>query len=111
MGGEGGIFCNIHAPLQGVREEGKAIPRVNVHLSHAHQRPEHSHSTYEPKYDILYTCRAQSSQKQLTVLVPNTRKVQNERLFIKSQTHSLHIFWVTSFAKLQNEITSLCPNK
>ena len=74
-GGEEGIFCNSHALLQGVREEGKAIPRVNnnnVHLSHAHQRPEHSHSTYEPKYDIAYTCGAQSYQKQLTALVPNT---------------------------------------
>ena len=24
----------------------------NVHLSRAHQRPERSHDTYEPKYDI-----------------------------------------------------------
>ena len=30
----------------------------NVQLSCAHQRPERSHDTYEPKYDILYTCRA-----------------------------------------------------
>ena len=30
----------------------------NVHLSCAHQRPERSHDTYKPKYDILYTCRA-----------------------------------------------------
>ena len=30
----------------------------NVHLSCAHQRPERSHDTYQPKYDILYTCRA-----------------------------------------------------
>ena len=30
----------------------------NVHLSCAHQRPELSHDTYEPTYDILYTCRA-----------------------------------------------------
>ena len=28
----------------------------NVHLSCAHQRPERSHDTYQPKYDIIYTC-------------------------------------------------------
>ena len=38
----------------------------HVHLSHAHQCPERSHNTYEPKYDILYTCRALSYQKQFT---------------------------------------------
>ena len=37
----------------------------NVHLSCAHQRPERSHDTYQPKYDILYTRRAQSYQNNL----------------------------------------------
>ena len=30
----------------------------NVHLSCAHQRPERSRDTYQPKYDILHICRA-----------------------------------------------------
>ena len=38
----------------------------NVHLSHAHQCPECSHNTYQPKYDIRYTCTARSYQKQFT---------------------------------------------
>ena len=33
-----------------------------VHLSCTHQRLERSHDTYQPKYDILYTHRAQSHQ-------------------------------------------------
>ena len=37
----------------------------NVHLSLAHQRPERSHDTYQRKYDILYTCRAQSYKNNL----------------------------------------------
>ena len=49
----------------------------NVHLSCAHQRPEHSHDTYQPKYDIIYTCRAQSYQN-------NLHKV----LYRKTNTHT-----------------------
>ena len=49
----------------------------NVHLSCAHQRPERSHDTYERKFDILYTRRAQSYQN-------NLHKV----LYRKTNTHA-----------------------
>ena len=29
----------------------------------AHQRPERSHDTYQPHYDILYTCREHKKKR------------------------------------------------
>ena len=39
---------------------------TTLHLSRAHQRLERSHDTYYPKYDSLYTCRAESYTEQVT---------------------------------------------
>ena len=45
----------------------------NVHLSCTHQHPDRSHDTYSPKYNFLYTRRAQSYQNNLhNVLCGNT---------------------------------------
>ena len=52
----------------------------NVPLSCAHQRPDCSHGTYSPKYNILYTRRAQSYQN-------NLRKV----LYAHTHTHTMTI--------------------
>ena len=39
--------------------------RIHIHLPCAHQRPERSHDTNQPKYNILCTCKAQSYQNNL----------------------------------------------
>ena len=46
----------------------------NVHLSCAHQRPEHSRDTYEPKYDILYAQRTQTYRNNLLKVYGKTNK-------------------------------------
>ena len=51
----------------------------NVRLS----CPERSHDTYQPKYDILYICRAQSYQNNLHQVL-KTIKV----LYGKTNTHT-----------------------
>ena len=57
----------------------------NVHLPCTHQCPEHSHNTYYPKYNILYTRRVQSYQNNLhKVLYGNTHTHAHTHIWMKN---------------------------